>query len=145
ALRSGTVNARRAAIIVLDGLGCGAAPDAGAYGDDGSDTLGNVLRASPGLRLPNLTAMGLGHCVTGGGMEPAASPTAAHGVAVPQGRGKDSTTGHWELCGLVLETPFPTFPDGFPSEVVAEFARRTGREVLGNYATSGTAVLDRLG
>ena len=136
---------RRAAILVLDGLGCGAAPDADAYGDLGSDTLGNVLRASPGVRLPNLTAMGLGHCLTGGGVPAAESPTAAHGVAVPQGRGKDSTTGHWELCGLVLETPFPTYPNGFPPDVIAEFSRRTGRPVLGNLATSGTAVLDRLG
>ena len=136
---------RRAAILVLDGLGCGAAPDAGAYGDAGSDTLGNVLRASPGVRLPNLTALGLGACVPGAGLPVPESPTAAHGVALPQSHGKDSTTGHWELCGLVLEKPFPTYPDGFPSEVVAEFSRRTGREVLGNFATSGTAVLDRLG
>ena len=139
------MNRRRAAILVLDGLGCGSAPDAASYGDAGSDTLGNVLRASPGLRLPNLAAMGLGRCVSGGGALPVDAPSAAWGVAVPQSHGKDSTTGHWELCGVVLETPFPTYPDGFPPELVAEFARRTGREVLGNYATSGTAVLDRLG
>jgi phosphopentomutase len=139
------VTARRAAILVLDGLGCGSAPDAAAYGDEGSDTLGNVLRASPSLRLPNLAAMGLGHCVAGAGMPAAESPTAAHGVAVPRGQGKDSTTGHWELCGVVLDTPFPTYPDGFPPDVVDEFAKRSGREVLGNYAASGTAVLERLG
>jgi phosphopentomutase len=136
---------RRAAILVLDGLGCGSAPDAASYGDAGSDTLGNVLRASPGLRLPNLAAMGLGRCVSWAGALPVESPTAAHGVAVPQSHGKDSTTGHWELCGIVLETPFPTYPDGFPPGLVTEFGRRTGRDVLGNYATSGTAVLDRLG
>ena len=139
------MNRRRAAILVLDGLGCGSAPDAASYGDAGSDTLGNVLRASPGLRLPNLAAMGLGRCVSGGETLPVDSPSAAYGVAVPQSHGKDSTTGHWELCGVVLDTPFPTYPDGFPPELVAEFARRTGREVLGNFATSGTAVLDRLG
>ena len=136
---------RRAAIIVLDGLGCGSAPDASDYGDAGSDTLGNVLRASSDLRLPNLTALGLGHCLTETGLAKPESPTAAYGVAVPRGHGKDSTTGHWELCGVVLERPFPTYPQGFPAEVIAEFAERTGREVLGNFAASGTAVLDQLG
>jgi len=133
---------RRAAIIVLDGLGIGEAPDAAAYGDTGSNTLGNVARAVGGLRLPELQAFGLGCCAPLRGMEPHSSPAAAHGVCEPLSPGKDSTTGHWEICGVLLEQPFPTYPEGFPREVVDEFARRTGRSVLGNRPASGTAVLD---
>lgn len=135
---------RRAAIIVLDGLGVGAAHDTDAYGDTGSNTLGNVLRATPGLRLPNLAALGLGNCADIG-LPPAAAPTAAWGSAQPAAAGKDSTTGHWELCGLTIRTPFPTYPQGFPASLLDEFAARTGRGVLGNRAASGTAILDDLG
>ena len=136
---------RRAAIIVLDGLGIGEAPDAAAYGDTGSNTLGNVSRAVGGLRLPELHAFGLGCCAPLEGMPPHASPAAAHGTCQPSSPGKDSTTGHWEITGVVLEKPFPTYPDGFPPDVIDEFARRTGRGVLGNRAASGTAVLDEFG
>jgi phosphopentomutase len=136
---------RRAAIIVLDGLGIGPAPDTAAYGDSGSNTLGNVARAVGGLALPHLEALGLGSCAPLAGVAPAARPRAASGVAVPASAGKDSTTGHWELCGLVLATPFPTYPHGFPPEVIAEFARRTGRGVLANKPASGTRVLDEYG
>ena len=136
---------RRAAIIVLDGLGIGPAPDSAAWGDAGSDTLGNVLRAGPELPLPNLAALGLGRIADLPGLPPAEHPRAAWGRLDPVSAGKDSTTGHWELCGLVLERPFPTYPDGFPAELVGEFARRTGRGVLGNRAASGTAILDELG
>ena len=136
---------RRAAIIVLDGVGIGQAHDAARYGDSGSDTLGNVLRAQPGLRLPNLQALGLGSIAPLAGLPAAEEPEAAWGLCEPASPGKDSTTGHWEICGLVLERPFPTFPDGFPPEVLAEFSRRTGRGVLGNRAASGTAILDDLG
>lgn len=136
---------RRAAIIVLDGLGIGPAPDTAAYGDQGSDTLGNVARAVGGLALPNLARLGLGHCAQLAGVPPVAEPAGAYGVAEPKSPGKDSTTGHWELCGVVLAAPFPTYPDGFPSEVIEQFARRTGRGVLGNLPASGTAVLDRYG
>ncbi len=136
---------RRAAIVVFDGLGIGAAPDAERYGDAGSDTLGNVARAVGGLSLPNLERLGLGCCAALPGVPPAPEPAAAYGIAEPAGAGKDSTTGHWELCGLVLGTPFPTYPHGFPEEIIAEFARRTGRGVLGNKPASGTAILDELG
>ncbi len=136
---------RRAAIIVLDGLGIGSAPDSAAYGDAGSDTLGNVARAVGGLRLPNLAALGLGSCAPLAGMAPASSPQAAFGICVPASAGKDSTTGHWEICGLVIATPFPTYPSGFPAEVIAEFSSRTGRGVLGNRPASGTQVLDDFG
>jgi len=136
---------RRAAIIVLDGLGIGEAHDARAYGDEGSDTLGNVARAGAGLRLPELAALGLGHCASLPGMARSGSPRAAYGSCEPASPGKDSTTGHWEICGLLLAAPFPTYPRGFPREILDELARRTGRGVLGNKPASGTAVLDEYG
>jgi phosphopentomutase len=136
---------RRAAIIVLDGLGIGPAHDTAAYGDAGSDTLGNTLRAVGGLALPELEALGLGCCAPLLGVASVASPAAAWGTCQPAGAGKDSTTGHWELCGLTLDRPFPTFPQGFPDAVIEEFSRRTGRGVIGNTAGSGTAILDELG
>jgi phosphopentomutase len=136
---------RRAAIIVLDGVGVGSAADAHLYGDAGSNTLGNVARAVGGLAMPHFQAAGLGYCGDLAGVPPVAGPRAAHGSCAPASPGKDSTTGHWELCGLILDAPFPTYPDGFPSEIIAEFARCTGRGVLGNKAASGTAVLDEFG
>jgi phosphopentomutase len=136
---------RRAAIIVLDGLGIGAAPDSAAYGDEGSDTLGNVARAAGPLSLPHLTALGLGHCASLAGVPAIERPQAAAGICEPVSAGKDSTTGHWEICGVVLERPFPTYPGGFPAEVIAAFAERTGRGVLGNVAGSGTAIIERFG
>jgi phosphopentomutase len=136
---------RRAAIIVLDGLGIGPAPDTASYGDAGSDTLGNVARAVGGLTLPNLEALGLGRCAPLAGVAAVRSPRAAFGIAQPVSAGKDSTTGHWELCGLVLKSPFPTYPNGFPAEVIDEFSRRTGRGVLGNKPASGTRILDEYG
>jgi phosphopentomutase len=134
---------RRAAIIVLDGVGIGEAPDAAAYGDVGSHTLGNLARAAGGLDLPNLQRAGLGNAAPLEGMPPAASPQAAHGIFTPRSAGKDSTTGHWEIAGVHLARPFPTYPSGFPAEVVAEFSRRTGRPVIGNVVGSGTAVIDQ--
>ena len=136
---------RRAAIIVLDGLGIGPAPDTEAYGDGGSNTLGNVARAVGGLALPNLEALGLGCCAPVAGLAATGAPAAAYGVCEPLSAGKDSTTGHWEICGQVLQTPFPTFPHGFPDDVIAEFSRLTGRGVLANRAASGTAILDEFG
>jgi phosphopentomutase len=136
---------RRAAIIVLDGVGIGEAHDAARYGDAGSDTLGHVLRARPGLKLPNLQALGLGCIAPLAGVAAVDRPAAAWGQCEPASQGKDSTTGHWELCGLVLERPFPTFPQGFPPEVLADFSGRTGRGVLGNKTASGTVILDELG
>jgi phosphopentomutase len=136
---------RRAAIIVLDGVGIGSAPDAHLYGDAGSNTLGNVARAVGGLSMPHFEALGLGRCAEILGIAPGVSPRAAHGVCEPASPGKDSTTGHWELCGLILESPFPTYPQGFPESVITEFVTRTGRGVLGNKAASGTAVLDEYG
>ena len=139
---------KRAAIIVLDGLGIGAAPDTAEYGDAGSDTLGNVARAVGGLKLPNLEKIGLGKCRAGSvipGLAPGVRPTAAYGIAQPASAGKDSTTGHWEMCGVVLEKAFRTYPKGFPVALLDEFAQRTGRGWLGNTAASGTAIIDELG
>lgn len=137
--------ARRAIILVLDGVGIGEAHDAPAYGDVGSNTLGNVARAVGGLQVPNLEAAGLGRIAPLVGVAAVAEPTAAYGIMEPRSAGKDSTTGHWELAGLHLAKPFPTYPAGFPREVVDEFVRRTGRGVIGNVVGSGTAVLDRFG
>ena len=136
---------RRAIILVLDGVGVGAAPDAAAYGDVGSDTLGNLARALGGLTLPNLEALGLGNVEPLVGVAPAGTPDGAWGSMRPASPGKDSTTGHWEIAGLHLERPFPTFPHGFPSAVIDAFAAATGRGVIGNVAASGTEITDRLG
>lgn len=136
---------RRVAVIVLDGVGCGEAADAAAYGDVGSNTLGHVLDQVPSLSLPAMERLGLGHVGTLRGVSPVASPTGAVTVLEPRSAGKDSTTGHWELAGVVLDEPFPTFAHGFPAEVLAAFSRGTGRGVLGNCVASGTQILDALG
>lgn len=135
----------RVVLIVLDGVGAGAAPDAAEYGDAGSNTLANTARAVGGLRVPVLARMGLGHIGAVTGVERVASPIAHHGRLRPASAGKDSTSGHWELMGCVLERPFPTYPDGFPAEVVARVERAIGRRILGNKVASGTAILEELG
>ena len=132
-------------LIVLDGLGCGEADDAAAYGDRGSDTLGNVARAVGGLHLPVLESLGLGCIRPLTGVAPVGAPRGAYGLMRPASAGKDSTTGHWEICGLTVARPFPTYPRGFPPELLAEFSRRTGRGVMGNKAASGTAIIAELG
>jgi phosphopentomutase len=136
---------RRAAVIVLDGVGIGAAPDAADYGDAGSDTLGNIARAVGSLELPNLARGGLGNIAPLAGIPPATEPAGAWGLLVPRSAGKDSTTGHWEIAGVHLARPFPTYPHGFPSDVLRDFSARTGRGVIGNVAASGTEVIDRFG
>lgn len=135
----------RAILIVLDGLGVGGAPDADRYGDQGSDTLGNMAAATGGLDVPNLARLGLGNVHAIAGVAPVAAPLAAWGRLQEVSAGKDSTTGHWELMGLVTAEPFPTYPDGFPPELLAEFTRRTGWGVIGNKAASGTAIIAELG
>ncbi len=136
---------RRAAIVVLDGVGIGEAPDAPQYGDVGSNTLGNLARAVNGMDLPNLQRVGLGNIARLAGVEPTETPQGAWGLMVPRSAGKDSTTGHWEIAGVHLAKPFPTYPKGFPNAVVLDFARRTGRSVIGNVVGSGTAILDEFG
>ena len=137
------MSGRRAVILVLDGVGIGAAPDSANYGDEGSDTLGNLARAVGGAQLPNLAAAGLGRIAPLEGVPATAEPRGAWGAMLPKSAGKDSTTGHWEIAGVHLACPFPTYPDGFPAAIVAEFARRTGRGVIGNVVGSGTAVVER--
>lgn len=131
--------------IVLDGVGIGEAPDASDYGDEGSDTLGHVLdRCRPSL--PNLTALGLGNIRPLTGVPAVSHPGASFGRLTEASAGKDSTTGHWELAGLMLDEPFPTYPDGFPDDVMEAFLEGTGcSRALGNRAASGTVILDELG
>ncbi len=135
----------RVAVIVLDGVGCGEAADAAAYGDVGSNTLGHVLEHVPSLSLPAMEQLGLGHVGPLRGVAPVAAPTGAVTVLEPRSAGKDSTTGHWEIAGVVLDQPFPTFAQGFPADVLEEFSRATGRGVIGNCVASGTQILDALG
>jgi phosphopentomutase len=134
-----------AILIILDGLGVGGAPDAAAYGDTGSDTLANMANQVGGLHIPNLQKLGLGNLHSIKGVDPVDDPAAAFGRLEEVSVGKDSTTGHWELMGLVTSIPFPTYPDGFPADVIAEFTRLTGYGVLGNKAASGTDIIRELG
>ena len=135
----------RACVIVLDAVGAGALPDAAAYGDEGSDTLGNVARAVGGLDLPNLEALGLGNVEPLDGCPPQAGAPAVAGRLVERSKGKDTTAGHWELMGVVTPTPFPTYAQGFPHDVIDPFMHRTGRGVLGNKPASGTEIIQELG
>lgn len=135
----------RVLLLVCDSFGVGEAPDAGAYGDEGSDTIGNTARAVGGIRAPNLADLGLGLLTDAAGIEPRADPGSGHGKMAERSAGKDTTTGHWEICGLVVERPFPTYPEGFPPEVIEPFERAVGLPVLGNEAASGTEIIDRLG
>ena len=128
----------------MDSVGIGELPDANVYGDEGSNTVGNIAKQIP-LKLPTLRSLGFDRLVSIGGAAPSASPRAATGRMAEASAGKDSVTGHWEMMGIVLDKAFPTFPKGFSSEIIAEFSRLTGRAVLGNKAASGTAILDELG
>ena len=132
----------RVILIVMDSVGIGELPDAAAYGDRGSNTLANIARVVP-LRVPTLRSLGLSRLVDIGGDRPA--PLGACGRMAEASPGKDSVTGHWEIAGLVLDRPCPTFPHGFPPDVISEFERRIGRATLGNTVASGTAIIDALG
>ena len=134
---------KRAIVIVLDGVGIGAAPDADEYGDTGSNTLGNVARACGGLALPRLERFGLGNIRSIEGVARRGDAAGAWGSMRPASAGKDSTAGHWEIAGVHLEKPFPTYPDGFPAHLIERFARETGRRVIGNVVGSGTDVISR--
>jgi len=135
----------RACVIVLDAVGAGALPDAETYGDEGSDTLGNVARAVGGLDLPNLEALGLGNVEPLEGCPPQPGAPAVAGKLIERSKGKDTTTGHWELMGVVTPQPMPTYPHGFPHDVIDPFMHRTGRGVLGNKPASGTEIIQELG
>ena len=133
----------RAIVIVLDSVGIGELPDAAAYGDEGSNTLGNIARQIP-LKVPALRSLGLGRLAPLGGAEPG-PPRGAYGRMAELSPGKDSVTGHWEMMGVVLDRPFPTFPGGFAPDLIATFERMIGRGTLGNVVASGTEIIERLG
>jgi len=130
--------------IVLDSVGIGEMPDAARYGDAGSDTLGNIARVRP-LRLPNLCRLGLANIKPLAGLAPVPRPAGAFGRCALASPGKDTTTGHWEMAGILLDQPFPLFPRGFPRDFLDAFERRIGRPTLGNCAASGTEIIRRLG
>ncbi len=129
---------------MVDSLGIGELPDARRYGDQGSDTLGNIVRRV-GLRVPHLSALGLGHAAGLSDLKTSARPVGAFGRMMEASAGKDSVTGHWELMGVVLDRPFAVFPGGFPSTLIEAFEARIGRRSLGNVVASGTAIIDELG
>lgn len=133
----------RAIVIVLDSVGVGELPDAHVYGDQGSNTLGNVAKTVP-LDIPTLESLGIGRLFDTG-RKSHEQPRGAYGRMAERSAGKDSVTGHWEIAGLVLDRPFPTFPDGFPREVIDEFERRIGRGSLANTVASGTVIIEQLG
>lgn len=134
---------KRAAIIVLDSVGIGAMPDAGEFGDAGAHTLGNINAARP-LNIPNLTALGIGN-IENSRLPRTDAPTAAFGRAAEVTKAKDTTSGHWEMAGLAMKTPFRTYPNGFPKALMEEFERKIGRGTLGNKVASGTVIIQELG
>ena len=135
----------RVALVVCDSWGVGDAPDAEAYGDEDADTLRNTSRAVGGFRAPNLEALGLGHLTKIEGVRPRADAGAAYGRATERSAGNDTTTGHWEMMGILLERPFPLYPNGFPADIIEPFERAIGRKILGNVPASGTEIIAELG
>lgn len=140
---------KRIFVIVLDSLGVGEMPDAAAYGDAGTNTLGHIAeyRKNRGnvLRIPNLQKMGIANLLSLDGIEPCEAPLGYYGIMRERSSGKDTMTGHWEMMGLYTTVPFQTFPDGFPPELISELERRTGRKIIGNKSASGTQILEELG
>ena len=135
----------RVFLIILDGVGMGALPDAGRYGDAGANTLLHVAEHAGGLKLPVLEAHGLGNLLALPGVRPALTPRGARGRLAEKSAGKDSTTGHWELMGITLDEAFPTYPDGFPRELLDRWSERVERGWMGNVASSGTEIIQKLG
>ncbi len=138
-------NINRVTVIVLDSVGCGDAPDAAAFGDLGANTLGHIAEAVAGLSLPHLGALGMGNLTHIEGTPPTSQAAGAFGRLTEASLGKDTTSGHWELAGLILHQPFPTYPEGFPREVLDPFEQQIGRKILGNYPASGTVIIEELG
>jgi phosphopentomutase len=134
----------RIILVVMDSVGIGAMPDAADYGDAGRDTLGHICERR-GLRAPNFVRLGLANIRPLKGLEPAAKPGGAYGKATLLSPGKDTTAGHWEMAGVILDRPFPTYPKGFPPEVIEPLEKAIGRQVLGNYPASGTEIIKQLG
>jgi len=136
---------KRAVVVVMDSVGIGEMPDAWEYGDQGSNTLGNVSHGVGGIQVPNLVRLGLANITDIPFLIPTPNPEANYGKMQEASKGKDTTTGHWELTGIILEKSFPTFPNGFPRDFIKEFEKRIGRKVIGNEVASGTEIIDRLG
>jgi len=136
---------QRVIIIVLDGVGVGAMPDAHLYGDEGSNTLGNIADVLGGLQLPNLERLGLGRIIPVKGVSPSIAPSGFYGKMSEISAGKDTTSGHWEMTGIITKKPFPTYPNGFPKEIINTFTHKIGRYILGNKPASGTEIIQELG
>lgn len=137
---------KRVILVVLDSVGIGELPDAINYGDQGSDTIGNIANKVKDLRLPNLEKLGLGNIDNGAhGIEPSSEVTGCFGKSMERSSGKDTTTGHWEIAGVILEKAFPTYPKGFPAEVIDDFEKRIGTKILANTVASGTAIIEEMG
>lgn len=138
---------KRAIIIIIDACGCGALPDAPDYSDSlNCNTLGNVSKATAGLNLPNLQKMGLGNIINIEGVAPTRTPIAAYGKMAELSKGKDTTIGHWEIAGLILDEPFKVYPAGFPEDIISKFIKKTGcQNILANIAASGTEIISKLG
>jgi phosphopentomutase len=135
----------RVILIVLDSVGIGYLPDAHLYGDEGSNTLGHIAENYSTLHIPNLIRLGLGNIDPTNSLPKTDTPLAAYGKAAEMSAGKDTTTGHWEIAGTILDKPFPTFPDGFPDSFMMDFEKAIGSETIGNYSASGTAIIEQLG
>ena len=135
----------RVILIVLDSVGIGYLPDAHLYGDEGSNTLGHIVEKYPALHIPNMIRLGLGNIDPNNLLPKVENPLASYGKAMEQSAGKDTTTGHWEIAGTILEKPFPTFPDGFPTSFMADFEAAIGSKTIGNYSASGTTIIEELG
>lgn len=136
---------KRVILIVLDGVGIGELPDAYKFHDEGSNTLANIAKVVGGLNLPNMEKLGLSNIHRILGIKPQDRPLAYFGKMAEKSPGKDTTTGHWEIAGLILDKPFPTYPHGFPKEIIERFEREIGRKILGNYPASGTEIIQKLG
>ncbi len=136
---------KRITVIILDGVGIGAAPDAAEYGDEGSNSIANVARVLGGIELPNMGKLGLGHITEIKGVPPSEDPQGGFGKMQPLSAGKDTISGHWEMMGIYLPEPFPTYPNGFPDEIIKEFEAKIGRGTLANRPASGTEIIKKLG
>lgn len=135
----------RVIIVILDSVGVGELPDANLYGDQGSDTIGNISKSQGGIKLNNLLSLGFGNIDGINGLEKVESPKGSFGKLIEKSKGKDTTTGHFEIAGIIVEKEFPTYPNGFPEDVIKEFEGKTGLKVIGNIVASGTAIIEELG
>jgi phosphopentomutase len=142
--KGGTIMINRVILVVLDSVGVGELPDADIYGDQGSNTIGNIIKKMPNLNLENLTSIGLGN-IDGLQIPKIENPIGAYGKALELSPGKDTTTGHWEIAGIKLEKAFPTYPNAFPKSIIEQFEKAIGTKTIANEVASGTEIIARLG